>query len=138
MFNFSPEKLLLVGVIALIVLGPNRLPAAARTVAKVLVELRRMSGSFQAEVRDALTEPRDVLHKTMGEMGLDDVRSSVRSTFGEITNPVQSLAAEARGVASGAGPAGAAAPGAGPPGAGAAPPDAGGPTPAVPDDPSLN
>ena len=34
--NFSPEKLFLVGLIALVVLGPNRLPQAARTLGRLV------------------------------------------------------------------------------------------------------
>jgi sec-independent protein translocase protein TatB len=41
MMNFSPEKLFLVGIIALIVLGPHRLPNAARTLGRFVVEIRR-------------------------------------------------------------------------------------------------
>ncbi|MGH9059844.1 MAG: twin-arginine translocase TatA/TatE family subunit [Acidimicrobiales bacterium] len=131
MFNFSPEKLMLVGVIALIVLGPNRLPGAARSVAKVLVELRRMSGSFQTEVRDALAEPREVLHNAVGDLGINDLRGTVRGAVNELTNPVQSVASDARSAV--AGPVGT-----GPTGP---PPDSSAPAdqpPVAPDDPSLN
>ncbi len=87
MLNFSPEKLLLVGVIALIVLGPNRLPQAARTLGRMLAEVRRVSGSFQTEVRDALTEPRDALSNAVGDLGLTDLRSSVRDTMTGAVSP---------------------------------------------------
>src|SRR5690606_28690369 len=41
---------------ALIVLGPTRLPEAARQVGKAMGELRRLSTGFQNELRDALAE----------------------------------------------------------------------------------
>ena len=44
-------------VVALVVLGPNRLPEAARSVGKAFAELRRLTTGFQAEVRDAFSEP---------------------------------------------------------------------------------
>jgi sec-independent protein translocase protein TatB len=67
MLNFSPEKLFLVALIALMVLGPNRLPQAARTLARFMSELRRMSASFQDEVRGAIGEPTDAFHSAITE-----------------------------------------------------------------------
>lgn len=43
-------------VVALIVLGPARLPEAARTVGKAVNELRRATSGLQSEVRDAFSE----------------------------------------------------------------------------------
>ena len=57
MFNIGPAEAMVVLVIALLVLGPNKLPDAARQVGRALAELRRMSSGFQAEMRDALKEP---------------------------------------------------------------------------------
>src|SRR5579864_5696000 len=39
-------------IVALIVLGPDKLPDAARSIARVIGELRRMSSGLQAEVRE--------------------------------------------------------------------------------------
>ncbi len=44
-------------LVALLVLGPDKLPDAARQVGKAIGELRRLSSGFQAEMRDALKEP---------------------------------------------------------------------------------
>jgi sec-independent protein translocase protein TatB len=85
--NFSPEKLLLVGILALVVLGPHRLPQAARTLGRLVAEARRVSGSFQSEVREALTEPRDALSNAVGDLGLTDLRSSVRDTMTGAVSP---------------------------------------------------
>ncbi|MBO0731061.1 MAG: twin-arginine translocase TatA/TatE family subunit [Acidimicrobiaceae bacterium] len=81
MLNFSPEKLLLVGIIALVVLGPHRLPQAARTLGRFVAEMRRMSASFRSEVGDALAEPRDALTSAVSELGLTDVRQSLNNGF---------------------------------------------------------
>jgi sec-independent protein translocase protein TatB len=53
MFNIGGGELLVIALIALIVLGPQRLPDAARTVGKVMGDLRRISSGFQQEIRDA-------------------------------------------------------------------------------------
>lgn len=44
-------------VVALLVLGPERLPEAARQAGRALAEMRRMSSGFQAEIRDAMQTP---------------------------------------------------------------------------------
>ena len=57
MFNVGTGELLVIMVVALLVLGPEKLPEVARKVGTVVGELRRMSAGFQAEMRDALQEP---------------------------------------------------------------------------------
>ena len=57
MLNIGTPELLLILVVALLVLGPNRLPDAARQLGKAVAEIRRLGAGFQAEMRDALQEP---------------------------------------------------------------------------------
>ncbi|HEX9970008.1 MAG TPA: Sec-independent protein translocase protein TatB [Acidimicrobiales bacterium] len=57
MGNLGFTEILVVLIVALIVLGPNRLPGAARQLGKALQEFRRVSNDFQTEVRDAFSEP---------------------------------------------------------------------------------
>lgn len=56
MFNVGGGELLVIMLVALIVLGPQRLPEAARTVGKVVGEIRRLSSGFQREIRDAFED----------------------------------------------------------------------------------
>ena len=56
MFNIGGGELLVIVLIALIVLGPQRLPDAMRTVGRVVGEVRRISSGFQQELRDALED----------------------------------------------------------------------------------
>jgi len=57
MLNLGTGELLVIGVIALVILGPSRLPEAARQVGKAMGEMRRLSTGFQAEVQQAMREP---------------------------------------------------------------------------------
>lgn len=57
--NLGVGEILVVLLVALIVLGPEKLPGAARSMGRAMTELRRMSSGFQAELRDALQEPVD-------------------------------------------------------------------------------
>ncbi|HEX9991871.1 MAG TPA: Sec-independent protein translocase protein TatB [Acidimicrobiales bacterium] len=66
MFNIGGGELLVILLVALIVLGPNRLPSAARQVGQFMGELRRLSSGFQQELRDALEEPLDTTEPDPG------------------------------------------------------------------------
>lgn len=54
MFNVGGGEILVILLLALIVLGPEKLPNAARQAGKYLSEFRRMSSGFQQELRDAM------------------------------------------------------------------------------------
>jgi sec-independent protein translocase protein TatB len=56
MFNVGGGELLVIMLLALIILGPQRLPTAARTMGRVMGDLRRISSGFQQELRDAFDE----------------------------------------------------------------------------------
>jgi sec-independent protein translocase protein TatB len=61
MLNLGTGELLVIFLVALIVLGPNRLPDAARQVGRILGELRRVSSGFQEEMHAAMREPTPTL-----------------------------------------------------------------------------
>lgn len=54
MFNVGGGEIIVVLLLALIVLGPDKLPEAARKAGKFLHEFRRMTSGFQEEVRNAM------------------------------------------------------------------------------------
>ncbi|MGH9283687.1 MAG: twin-arginine translocase TatA/TatE family subunit, partial [Acidimicrobiales bacterium] len=56
MGSIGPAEILVVLVIALVVLGPTRLPDAARSLGKAISELRKVSSGLQSEVRDAFSD----------------------------------------------------------------------------------
>jgi Tat protein translocase TatB subunit len=58
-FNVGPGELFAIFALALIVLGPDRLPAALRTGGRVVGELRRVVAGFQDELRSAVDDTRD-------------------------------------------------------------------------------
>ncbi len=55
MFGIGLPELLVVLAVALIVLGPKRIPEAARSLGRGLAELRRATGGIAEEFRDAQT-----------------------------------------------------------------------------------
>ena len=53
--QLGPLEIITVAVIALVVLGPQRLPEIARNIGKAVNELRRMTAEVQSELREGLS-----------------------------------------------------------------------------------
>ena len=56
MLNVGPAELMVILVVALLVLGPKKLPDAARQMGRAISEFRRVTSGFQDEVRGVLDE----------------------------------------------------------------------------------
>ena len=62
MFDIGFTELLLVGIVALLVLGPERLPEAIRSTSRLLHRLRASFNSLQRELDRACPEARVLVH----------------------------------------------------------------------------
>jgi sec-independent protein translocase protein TatB len=80
-FGVSGVEFMVILLVALIVLGPEKLPDAVRKTGRVVGELRRMSNGFQAELRDALDEPYKEVKGTF-----DSARQTLKDTAGAVTS----------------------------------------------------
>jgi sec-independent protein translocase protein TatB len=56
MFEFDAGKLFIIGIVALIVIGPKELPRVMRQVGQAAAKLRRMSAEFRAQFMDAMRD----------------------------------------------------------------------------------
>ena len=56
MFDFAWTELALIGVVALVAIGPKDLPVAIKTVADMVKKARRMAGEFQTHVDEMVRE----------------------------------------------------------------------------------
>jgi sec-independent protein translocase protein TatB len=56
-FNLKGSEIVFLLLIALVVLGPEKLPDAIRKFGRVYGELRKMANGFQGELRQAFDEP---------------------------------------------------------------------------------
>lgn len=54
MFNVGGGELVVIVIVALIVLGPDKLPGAARDVGRMMTELRNASKGFRDELKTAV------------------------------------------------------------------------------------
>jgi sec-independent protein translocase protein TatB len=56
MFDIGWGELLVIGIVALVVIGPKELPALLRTLGQGMTKLRRMASEFQNQFNDAMRE----------------------------------------------------------------------------------
>lgn len=87
MGNLGSGELLVIFVVALMVLGPNKLPDAARQVGRAVNEIRRISGGFQREMREAMQEPMKAAEQAKADM-IDPFSNAASSAAKTFTNPL--------------------------------------------------
>jgi sec-independent protein translocase protein TatB len=94
MFDIAWSKLMLIGVVALIVIGPKDLPAVLRTLGEAIGKLRRMADEFRGQFNDAMKEAElDGLKKDFTDLG-DSVRNATSTDF----NPINTIREEIKGA----------------------------------------
>ena len=54
MFNVGGPEVMVILVVALVVLGPQQLPKAIRSVTNIMNELRKVSSGFQSEIQKVM------------------------------------------------------------------------------------
>jgi sec-independent protein translocase protein TatB len=56
MFDIGWGELLVIGIVALVVIGPKELPGVVRTLGQTMAKLRRMAADFQNQFNEAMRE----------------------------------------------------------------------------------
>ena len=81
MFDFAWSEILLIGVVALIAIGPKDMPVAIRTVTNAIKKARRMAAEFQTHV-DELVREADLgdARKTFSDLRNFDLKGAVART----------------------------------------------------------
>ena len=64
MFNLQGSEIIVILLLALVVLGPEKLPDAIRRFTQVYGELKKMGTGFQSELKAALDEPMREMRET--------------------------------------------------------------------------
>ncbi len=64
MFNLQGSEIVVILLLALVVLGPEKLPDAVRKFTQTYAELKKMSSGFQSELKSALDEPMREMRET--------------------------------------------------------------------------
>jgi sec-independent protein translocase protein TatB len=85
MIDFGFDKIALIGAVALIVLGPERLPRVARTVGHLLGKAQRYVADVKAEVNRSIELEELKKMKGQFEDAARDVEQSVSSEINQTT-----------------------------------------------------
>lgn len=86
--NIGGLEVLFVMIVALIVLGPTKLPEAARQVGKFVNEIRRISSGFQKEFREAVQDP-IVEAEARARGSVESARTAVNKPFQSVKAPIE-------------------------------------------------
>nr|WP_025139944.1 Sec-independent protein translocase protein TatB [Achromobacter sp. DH1f] len=99
MFDVSLTELMVIGVVALIVIGPERLPKVARTVGHLLGRAQRYVNDVKSDIQREIEL--DELRKFKSEMedAAQGVQQSLNDTHAALQEPVQQFRAELDEVA---------------------------------------
>ena len=87
MFGIGLPEIIIIAVVALIFIGPDKLPGVLRSIGKGLVELKRATSDVRSTVQEEMQKIED-------EIELKEVRESAqdfKNEFGSVANKVDPL-----------------------------------------------
>jgi sec-independent protein translocase protein TatB len=98
MLDMSWGEVMVIGAVALIVIGPKDLPKALRTVGQMVGKVRRMASEFQGQFNEAMREAElDEVKRQI--QGVNDSVGSLNTNF----NPIQTVRDELKNSVESAG-----------------------------------
>jgi sec-independent protein translocase protein TatB len=98
MFDISWTEFVLIGVVALIVIGPKELPAVMRTMGQWTRKVRSMAADFQGQFQEAMREAEmadlkkqvdDIAHEVKSYDPLQDVRTDIEAMGRDIQTSLE-------------------------------------------------
>jgi len=103
MFDIGFSELLVIGVVALIVIGPEKLPRVARTVGHLAGRLQRYVSDVKADINreielEELRKMRDSMQQAASNFE-SSVHSEVNKTETELNKSVEAVAGEVKAPA---------------------------------------
>lgn len=103
MFDIGWSELLVIGVVALLVVGPKELPALLRTIGRYVGMIKRQANEFRAQFDEAMRETEfDQLRKEVAslkseaETSLRSAEQSVKSELDDAKSELDSISAAAK------------------------------------------
>ena len=90
MIDFGFDKIALIGAVALIVIGPEKLPRVARTVGHLLGKAQRYVADVKAEVNRSIELEELKTMKTQFEDAARNVEQTVSSEINQATSEIRS------------------------------------------------
>jgi sec-independent protein translocase protein TatB len=82
MFDFAWSELGLIGLVAVIALGPKELPQAMRTLGRFTRQARKLAGEFQGHVNELIREAElDEVKKSVEQVSTANVGAQIDKMF---------------------------------------------------------
>ena len=91
--GMGPAELVLILIIAVIVLGPGKLPEVARALGKTMREFRSITDGFQSELRKEIDSASSTIKEDAKP--LSDLSNSLSSIRSSLNSPLAAASAEA-------------------------------------------
>jgi len=92
MFDITSSKLLLLGIVALLVIGPKDLPALLRTIGKYMGIIKRHAADFRAQFEEAIRDSElEQIKKDVEKIGTE-----TQASFAEAEQAVNTEIAQAQ------------------------------------------
>lgn len=92
MFDISFSELMFIGVVALVVLGPERLPRVARTVGHMFGRAQRYMNDVKSDIQREI----DLDEINSIKQQMEDASSSIKQSVNQFSNQIKDPLAEAR------------------------------------------
>lgn len=89
MFDVGWSELLLIGIVALIVIGPKDLPKVLRALGTMMAKVRGMAAEFQGQFQDAMREAELADLKKEAEKLASTATSAIQNPMQSIENEIQ-------------------------------------------------
>jgi len=96
MFSLTPSELLTIGIVALIVFGPRRLPELARRAGQMVAYLRSVAGEIRSEVEgefDDIVEPFREAASDLSSQG-EAVKGALGAELDSLKKPFREAASD--------------------------------------------
>ncbi len=93
MFNLSGSEVIVILILALVILGPDKLPDAMRRAGRTWAELRKLSSGFQEEVRKGFDEPTKEVRQTADAVRKAAAFPSKKLRYNPLKDPAPTMAA---------------------------------------------
>jgi sec-independent protein translocase protein TatB len=95
MFDIGWSELVVIGIVALIAIGPKELPAVLRTVGQWMGKVRRMAAEFQSQFQEAMREAEMAdLKKQVDEVTSTMTQYTQFDPIDSVRKEVESLSAD--------------------------------------------
>jgi sec-independent protein translocase protein TatB len=89
MFDIGWSELLVIGIVALVVIGPKDLPKVLRALGTMMSKVRSMASEFQGQFQDAMREAELSDLKKEAEKLASSATSAIQNPLQSIENEIQ-------------------------------------------------